>query len=147
MADLFYQILKLNNIPVASVGTLGVKYKNKIIKSDLTSPDTIFLHKTLETLKKNKVDNVIIEASSHGLHQKRIDNLNLKAEIFTNFSQDHLGYHKNIKAYFNAKMLLFKKVLTKTSMKLMKTKKPPIVTKLFKFSLVGLIKIFLIIFP
>ena len=115
VADLFFQILKFNNIPVASIGTLGVKYKNKIIKSDLTSPDTIFLHRVLEKLKKQNIDNVIIEASSHGLHQKRIDNLNLKAGIFTNFSQDHLDYHKNIKAYFNAKMLLFKKVLSKKS--------------------------------
>ena len=41
VSDLFFQILNLNNIPVASIGTLGIKYKNKIIKSDLTSPDTI----------------------------------------------------------------------------------------------------------
>ena len=47
VADLFYQILNLNSVPVASIGTLGIKYKNKIIKSNLTSPDTIFLHKSL----------------------------------------------------------------------------------------------------
>ena len=47
VADLFYQILKINNIPVASIGTFGVKYRNKIIKTNLTSPDTISLHKYL----------------------------------------------------------------------------------------------------
>jgi murE/murF fusion protein len=41
VADLFYQILSLNNVPAASIGTLGIKYKNKIIKTGLTSPDTI----------------------------------------------------------------------------------------------------------
>ena len=51
VSDLFYQILELNNIPVASVGTLGIKYK-KIIKSNLTSPDTIMLHQALEKIKK-----------------------------------------------------------------------------------------------
>ena len=113
VSDLFYQILKLNKISVASIGTLGIKYKNKIIKTNLTSPDTISLHKFLEKLKKNKIDNVIIEASSHGLHQKRIDHLKLKAGIFTNFSQDHLDYHKSMRLYLSAKLQLFKKILPK----------------------------------
>ena len=52
VADLFYQILKLNNKNVASIGTLGTKYKNQIFKSKLTKPDTITIHQTLEKLKK-----------------------------------------------------------------------------------------------
>ena len=116
VSDLFYQILTLNKIPVASIGTLGIKYRGKTIKSNLTSPDTIFLHQTLMKLKKNKIENVIIEASSHGLHQKRINHLNLKAGIFTNFSHDHLDYHKTIHAYFNSKMLLFKNIVAKKSL-------------------------------
>ena len=97
VADLFYQILSLNKIPVASIGTLGIKYNKKTIKSNLTTPDTILLHHSLSKLKE-KIDNVIIEASSHGLHQKRMNNLNLTAGIFTNFSQDHLDYHKTMKS-------------------------------------------------
>ena len=83
------------------------------MKSRLTSPDTISLHRALERIKKNKIDNVIIEASSHGLDQKRIDHLNLKAALFTNFSHDHLDYHKTMKSYLNAKLRLFKKILPK----------------------------------
>ena len=113
VADLFYQILNLNNIPVASIGTLGIKLKGKIIKSDLTSPDIISLHKNLEKIKKKKINNVIIEASSHGLHQKRINNLNIKAGIFTNFSQDHLDYHKSMFSYLKAKLFLFNSILSK----------------------------------
>ena len=112
VADLFYQILKLNKIPVASIGTLGIKLREKIIKSNLTSPDTILLHKSLDNIKRKKIDNVIIEASSHGLDQKRLEHVNLKAGIFTNFSQDHLDYHKTMKSYFNAKMHLFKNVIS-----------------------------------
>jgi len=115
VADFFYQILDTNNIPVASIGTLGIRYRNKSIKTNLTSPDIITLHRNLEKLKKNKIDNVIIEASSHGLHQNRLDNLNLKVGIFTNFSQDHLDYHKTMKAYLNAKLILFSKLLSKKS--------------------------------
>ncbi len=113
VADLFYQILNINKVPVASIGTLGIKYKGKKIKSNLTTPDTISIHKNLEKLKKNKIDNVIIEASSHGLVQKRLDHLNFKAAIFTNFSQDHLDYHNTMKSYLNAKLLLFNKIISK----------------------------------
>ena len=115
VADFFYQILHANNIPVASIGTLGIRYRKKFIKTNLTSPDIITLHKNLHKLKKNKIDNVIIEASSHGLDQNRLNNLNLKAGIFTNFSQDHLDYHKTMKAYLRAKLILFSKLLPKRS--------------------------------
>jgi len=115
VADLFYQILSLNNIAAASIGTLGIKYKNKILKTGLTSPDTITIHKYLQILKKKKIENVIIEASSHGLDQRRLHHINFKAGIFTNFSRDHLDYHKTMKAYLNAKLILFKKILKKNS--------------------------------
>ena len=52
VADIFYQILRLLKKPVASIGTLGIKYNDKIIKTNLTSPDTVFLHKSLEFLKE-----------------------------------------------------------------------------------------------
>ena len=115
VADFFYQILSLNKIPVASIGTLGIfskKYKKKI---RLTSPDPVLLHKNLETLAKNKINHVILEASSHGLEQKRMDYLDFKIGIFTNLSHDHLDYHKNMKSYFNSKMHLFKNLLKKDS--------------------------------
>ena len=115
VAELFYQILTLNNVPVASIGTLGVKFKNKILKTGLTSPDTISIHKYLQIIKKKNIDNVIIEASSHGLDQDRLHHINFKAAIFTNFSQDHLDYHKSMKSYLNAKLILFRKILRKNS--------------------------------
>jgi MurE/MurF fusion protein len=115
VADLFYQILSLNKIPAASIGTLGIKYKNKIFKTGLTSPDTISIHKYLQIIKKKKIDNVIIEASSHGIAQDRLTHINFKAGIFTNFSQDHLDYHKNMQNYLNAKLILFRKILKNKS--------------------------------
>jgi len=115
VADIFYQLLRINNISAASIGTLGIKYNNKVIKTNLTSPDTITIHKALHNLKKKKINNVIIEASSHGLQQLRLHHINFKAAIFTNFSQDHLDYHKTMKAYLNSKLLLFKEILKKKS--------------------------------
>jgi len=115
VADTFYQILRINNISAASIGTLGIKYNGKIIKSNLTSPDTLTLHKVLYFLKKKNIDNVIIEASSHGLKQQRLHFINFKGGIFTNFSQDHLDYHKTMNSYLNSKLLLFREILSKKS--------------------------------
>jgi murE/murF fusion protein len=113
VADFFYQILSINKIPVASIGTLGIKKNDKLKKTKLTSLDIISLHEELTNLKKNEIENVIIEASSHGLSQGRLDGLNFKAGIFTNFSQDHLDYHKTMKNYFNSKSILFSTLLKK----------------------------------
>ena len=51
VADIFYQIFRINNVPVASIGTLGIKYNGKTVKTNLTSPDTVSLHKNLQFLK------------------------------------------------------------------------------------------------
>ena len=113
VAEFYYQILLSQKIPVASIGTLGIKKNNKIVKTDLTTLDIISLHRELEKIKMAGIDNVILEASSHGLEQGRLDGLNFKTAIFTNFSQDHLDYHKNMKNYLNAKLILFSKLLKK----------------------------------
>ena len=58
-------------------------------------------------------NNVIIESSSHGLEQNRLHHIDFKGAIFTNFSQDHLDYNKNMKSYLNAKLILFREILEK----------------------------------
>ena len=113
VANFFYQILSLNNISTASIGTLGVASKSYNKKTNLTSLYPISLHKNLKILKQKKIEHVILEASSHGLKQKRLDGLNINIGIFTNLSHDHLDYHKNKKSYLNSKMYLFEKLLKK----------------------------------
>jgi len=115
VADFFFQILSINKKFAASIGTLGIISKKYNRSTNLTSLDSLSLHKNLETLAANKVNHIILEASSHGLEQKRLDYLNIKTGIFTNLSHDHLDYHKNMKSYFNSKMYLFKKLLNKNS--------------------------------
>ena len=112
VADFYYQILKFNKRKVASIGTLGVKSNNKYINLSNTTIDPIQLGKILNYLKNQKVDDVILEASSHGLSQNRLDGLKFNSGIFTNLSQDHLDYHKNLKDYLIAKLYLFEKLLS-----------------------------------
>jgi len=115
VADFYFQILSLNKKKVASIGTLGIKTQNYIKKVSNTTIDPIALSVILNKLKKEKIDNVILEASSHGLKQNRLDGLEFKTGIFTNLSHDHLDYHKSFSNYLNSKLYLFKKLLKKNA--------------------------------
>ena len=115
IANFYYQILKLNKKKVASIGTLGIsgiKHKKNISN---TTFDPIQLNKILRILKKKKINNVILEASSHGLKQHRLDGLKFNLGIFTNLTRDHLDYHKSFKDYFDSKLILFRKLMKKKS--------------------------------
>ena len=73
--------------------------------------DPIAVHKILQKLKKLKIDNVMMEASSHGLKQYRLNNIKFRSAIFTNLSRDHIDYHKTFKDYLNSKLKLFNELL------------------------------------
>ena len=134
VANFYFQILKNLKINSAAIGTLGIFYKNKVKRINLTTPDIITIHKELNFLKKKKIDNVCLEASSHGLHQNRLDGINFTAGIFTNFTQDHLDYHKNLKNYLQAKLYLFSSLLKKNSFAILDTDIPEfsIISKICK---------------
>ncbi|WP_109466535.1 UDP-N-acetylmuramoyl-L-alanyl-D-glutamate--2,6-diaminopimelate ligase [Albibacillus kandeliae] len=76
-----------------------------------TTPEPITLHRMLAGAAQNGVTHAAMEASSHGLDQRRLDGVQLAAAGFSNFSQDHLDYHANFDEYFAAKAGLFRRVL------------------------------------
>ncbi len=76
-----------------------------------TTPEPITLHRALAEAAENGVTHAAMEASSHGLEQRRLDGVHLTAAGFSNFTQDHLDYHETFEAYFNAKAGLFDRVL------------------------------------
>ncbi|MAQ86135.1 MAG: UDP-N-acetylmuramoyl-L-alanyl-D-glutamate--2,6-diaminopimelate ligase [Maritimibacter sp.] len=94
----------------ANVGTTGVEgaYQAPL---QHTTPEPITLHRVLSEIAAAGVDHVAMEASSHGLSQRRLDGVNLSAAAFTNFTQDHLDYHASFEEYFEAKAGLFTRVL------------------------------------
>ena len=76
-----------------------------------TTPEPITLHRVMAEATAQGITHVAMEASSHGLDQRRLDGVVLAAAGFTNFTQDHLDYHETFEAYFDAKMGLFTRVL------------------------------------
>ena len=105
------QIWRMSGHRSASIGTLGVTTSDDQVKTGLTTPDIVTFLNNMAGLKKMGVSHVAYEASSHGLDQHRCEGVPLAAAAFTNFSRDHLDYHDNMEAYFEAKMRLFDELL------------------------------------
>jgi UDP-N-acetylmuramoyl-L-alanyl-D-glutamate--2,6-diaminopimelate ligase len=101
-------------LAAASLGTLGLVTKEEKRPGALTTPDPILLHHDLAALAAKGIEQVAIEASSHGLHQYRLDGLTIAAAGFTNLTRDHLDYHGDMEHYRIAKYRLFSNLLSPT---------------------------------
>lgn len=84
-------------------GTISTGWGNYIENSHLTTPDSVSLHRYFFEMVKSSCEYCVIEASSQGIHQKRLNGINFYAKILTNISQDHLDYHKTMDEYKKVK--------------------------------------------
>lgn len=89
------------------VGTLGIGVPNAVESTGLTTPDPIMLHKKFRKYVDHGFTYCAIEASSIGIEEHRLDGTDIKVAVFTNFTLDHLDYHGNMQAYWEAKLKLF----------------------------------------
>lgn len=110
---IIYDILNKMDIKCAYIGTIGF-YKNGTIKElNNTTPDIEELYEYLYECALDDIRYVVMEVSSHALVQDRVYGLKYDACIFTNLTEDHLDYHKNMDEYKKAKLLLFDKLRNK----------------------------------
>ncbi len=93
-----------------SIGTTGIEGAWEAPLAH-TTPDAVTLHRMLAEAAAAGVTHAAMEASSHGLDQRRLDGVRLAAAGFTNLSQDHLDYHPDLESYFQAKAALFTRLL------------------------------------
>ena len=94
----------------ASMGTLGVRAGDKqLTPPGLTTPDAGDVAEMLARLASDGVTHLALEASSHGIDQRRLDGVNLTAAGFLNLTQDHLDYQGSMEAYRAAKLRLFER--------------------------------------
>ena len=98
-------------LKAASLGTLGLIAPGGRSSTGLTTPDPVRLHALLADLAADRVDHLVMEASSHGLDQRRLDGVHLVAAAFTNLSRDHFDYHGSFEGYLAAKRRLFGELL------------------------------------
>lgn len=110
VASFTRQIWTILGHEAANIGTTGVEGAFSAPMSH-TTPEPITLHRVLAEMAGAGVTHAAMEASSHGLAQRRLDGVRLHAAAFTNFTQDHLDYHATFQEYFEAKAGLFTRVL------------------------------------
>lgn len=89
------------------LGTVEYHWPGFREQASLTTPDSLALHEMLAKMGERDVDYAIMEVSSHALAQHRVGAIDFAGAIFTNLSQDHLDFHKDMETYFRAKARLF----------------------------------------
>jgi UDP-N-acetylmuramoyl-L-alanyl-D-glutamate--2,6-diaminopimelate ligase len=104
---LISQLIEAENKQSLCIGTLGIRYGNVNIDTNLTTPDTRSIHQALAESYSVGVRYVAMEVSSHALDQSRVADINFDVGVFTNLTQDHLEYHGDMEKYFEAKRELF----------------------------------------
>lgn len=105
------QIWQAAGHEAAALGTLGVTRSSGRTDVGYTTPDAIALHAALDALTGEGVTHLAMEASSHGLKQRRMDGAKIALAGFSNLTQDHLDYHPDFEDYFASKMRLFDELL------------------------------------
>ncbi|MCC6678198.1 MAG: UDP-N-acetylmuramoyl-L-alanyl-D-glutamate--2,6-diaminopimelate ligase [Phycisphaerales bacterium] len=104
---LIWQLLNATKLRCGLVGTVLIDDGREIAPAAMTTPPAIELSRTLAEMVESGCRAVALEASSHSLHQKRVDALAFDVGVFTNLTGDHLDYHKTMDAYADAKARLF----------------------------------------
>lgn len=107
LTNILFALAKEQGRNCGLIGTIGVKFGDRLIDTGYTTPDASSLNLILKEMKEQGVDTVFMEASSHGLKLGRMNGISLKAGVFTNLTQDHLDFHPNMEDYFESKFRLF----------------------------------------
>ena len=101
----YWLTLCLNHLgsKTAFIGTLGYGDAEDFKKTQNTTPSAIDVQYVIKDLYKKKYKNIAMEVSSHGINEKRINNIDFNERLFTNLTRDHLDYHKTMKTYADVK--------------------------------------------
>ena len=103
-ATLLQEILCAAGKKTGLISTVEKKWGNHVESSALTTPDPWELQQTFTRMIKDGCQACVMEASSHGIHQKRLHGLKWKCRILTQVQSDHLDYHGTLQAYGQVKM-------------------------------------------
>ncbi len=104
-------ILMRADLAPAVVGTINYRYGNDLHQAPHTTPESQDLMKQISMFRQNGARSLVMEVSSHALHQYRVDGVHFQVGVFTNLTPEHLDYHQDMEQYFSSKYHLFKELL------------------------------------
>jgi|26BtaG_2_1085354.scaffolds.fasta_scaffold15478_1 UDP-N-acetylmuramoyl-L-alanyl-D-glutamate--2,6-diaminopimelate ligase len=107
ISQLLAQLCQGAGMSSAIMGTAGNGRLGQLIQASHTTGDALAVQNFLLQMAQASVDLLALEASSHGLHQQRLQGVPIKVAIYTNLSRDHLDYHADMAEYAEAKAMLF----------------------------------------
>ena len=107
VTHMVHSILTAARKRVGMIGTLGASYQDRTLAPTLTTPDPMQLFSLLSDMKKAGTEYVVMESSAHALALGKEKPICYEVAIFTNFTQDHLDFFGDMKAYGEAKMSMF----------------------------------------
>lgn len=111
-AYLVESILSNAGFKVGVIGTVNYRWEGKIFESPVTTPESLDLQRILAQMRTNHVTHIVLEVSSHALDLHRVEKCWMDIGVFTNLTQDHLDYHKDMNSYWSCKRKLFTEHLT-----------------------------------
>ena len=92
---------------VGLIGTIRYDIGKRTLPSHRTTPESVDCYSLLSNMVKSNCSDVVMEVSSHGIHQKRVNFIQMESVVFLNLSRDHIDYHKTMEEYFLVKKQLF----------------------------------------
>ena len=106
-ASMISHILENLDSQCTNIGTNGTFIAKEKYETPNTTPEISEIDKILKLSVDKKIDNAVVECSSHGLYLHRLDGIEFDVAVFNNLSMEHMDFHKNMENYFDAKMILF----------------------------------------
>lgn len=108
---LIESILHRAGIDAGVIGTINYRYGGQLFNNPVTTPESLDLQRIMADMRDAGVTHVVMEVSSHALDQHRVHGCRFDIGVFTNFTQDHLDYHKDMEHYWSCKRSLFTDLL------------------------------------
>jgi len=108
---LLQNILEAAGYGCGLIGTVEYRYDSHILEAARTTPDAPSLQRLMKQMRDSGARAIVMEVSSHALDQHRVDDVDFDLGIFTNLTQDHLDYHRNMESYSKTKERLFTELL------------------------------------